>query len=382
MHLNEGQMRAYHDGKLGDRRALAHLAACARCQAQAGEISQRARNAQDHLIILTPSGAEKPVPVQVARARLAQRNTQKENLVMWQRLFQPKYRNAWAVVTALVVLVVAFSFPQVRAAADSFLGLFRVERIQVVQVGVTLDEMPEKMSNYFQVIDQTLGDQIVVETEGEGRDLADAAEASAATGYTVRLPAQPVDDELRLVYQPAGTASIQIDRQLWQGLIDEMGYDYQVPEDVDGETITLHVENTINAFYGVCALPEAEQEQIPKYDQDCTIFTQMPVPTIDAPAGVDISEVGRVFLQAFGMSAEDATAVSQQIDWASTLVVPLPEDASYAEISVDGVQATLFEDQRNGESHYTIMWMRDGMFYAQAGSGDMNLALEMVNSLE
>ena len=56
---------------------------------------------------------------------------------MWQKLFQRKYRPVWATLAVIVVLVVSLSFPQIRAVATSFLGLFRVEQIEAVEVGIS-----------------------------------------------------------------------------------------------------------------------------------------------------------------------------------------------------------------------------------------------------
>lgn len=300
---------------------------------------------------------------------------------MWQKITRPQLRPAWLALTAIVVLAVAFSFPGVRAAADSFLGFFRVQQIEAVRVGISLDDMPERMSTYFQLLDQKLGDDVDVQTEGEFREVADAAEASAAAGYTVRL-AEGMQKPRRIVYQPAGRVTIRIKRQLWQELIDGMGYDYTLPESVEGKTITVTVPDTITTTYGDCALEEADLEEISEYEQTCIILTQMPIPSIDAPPEVDISKIGQIYLQAFGMSAEDAAAAAEKIDWASTLVIPVPEGGSYAEISVDGVEGIAFKDQRSLQTNYTLMWLRGGMFYAVTGRGVFAEGIEIANSLK
>jgi hypothetical protein len=380
MHLTDGQLRAYQDGNLGDVRALEHIAGCTTCQQRAEQIGARAASVEQLLASLAPTDAEAPLPARAAQSRLEKRYLQKEQ-TMWQKISCSQQRPAWVALTAILVLAVAFSFPGVRAAADSFLGLFRVQQIEAVRVGINLDEMPERMSTYFQLLDQKLGDDVDVQTEGDFREVADAAEASAATGYTVRLP-EGVQKPRRIVFQPAGRVTIWIKRQLWQELIDGMGYDYTLPESVDGKTITVSVPDTVTTYYGDCALEEADLEEISEYEQTCIILTQMPIPSIDAPPDVDISKIGQIYLQAFGMSAEDAAAAAEKIDWASTLVIPVPEGGSYAEISVDDVDGIAFKDQRSLQTNYTLMWLRGGMFYAVTGRGVFAEGIEIVNSLE
>lgn len=380
MHLTDGQLRAYQDGNFGDVRALEHIAGCPACQQRAEKIGTRAASVEQRLASLTPTDAEVPLPARAAQSRLEKRYLQKEQ-TMWQKISRPQRRPAWVALTVIVVLAVAFSFLDVRAAADSFLGLFRVQQIEVVRVGISLDEMPERMSTYFQLLDQKLGEDVDVQTEGDFREVADAAEASAATGYTVRLP-EGLQKPRRIVYQPAGRVTIRIERQLWQELIDGMSYDYTLPESVDGKTIIVSVPDTVTTYYGDCALERADLEEISEYEQTCIILTQMPIPSIDAPPEIDISKIGQIYLQAFGMSAEDAAAAAEKIDWASTLVIPVPEGGSYAEISVDGVEGIAFKDQRSGGTNYTLMWLRGGMFYAVTGRGVFAEGIEIANSLE
>src|SRR5207237_6794089 len=46
-------------------------------------------------------------------------------------------------------------------------------------------------------------------------------------------------------------------------------------------------------------------------------------PTVTMPAGVDLAQLGRAGLRLIGMAPEQADEMSRQLDWSSTLVVPL-----------------------------------------------------------
>ena len=86
---------------------------------------------------------------------------------MWQKLFNKKYRPAWVALGVIALLALALTFPQVRAVANSFLGLFRVEQVTAVQVGISLDDFPQEMERNFTALDRMLSDQIQVERRGE-----------------------------------------------------------------------------------------------------------------------------------------------------------------------------------------------------------------------
>jgi hypothetical protein len=388
MHLTDGELRTYLDRETTDaerERFNAHLAACVECQQRLEAISRRSNQIGEQLIALAPRADEELLSTAAARARLQTRiRGQKEVNNMWNKLFSRKYRPAWVAVTLVLVLVVAFSFPQVQAIATSFLGLFRVEQIEAVEVGISLDEMPDEMERHFMAFEQLMSsDMFQVDQEGEPYDVADAAEASSATGYLVRLPAT-ISGEQRISYQPAATLRFTIDRALWQAIIDEMGYDFELPRSVDGKEVLVKVPQSVTAFYGECSHATADdiQEGVEEGLATCTMLTQMLSPTIEAPPGLDVNRIGQIFLEVLGLSPEEAARFSQDTDWSTTLVIPVPEGAKYRDVKVDGVSGTLFEDPHGKKSRYTLMWIKDGMLYALAGDSRISEVLTIANSLE
>jgi hypothetical protein len=388
MHLTDGELRTYIDRETTDgeqEHISVHLGECAECQQRLKAISMRGEQVGDRLIALAPHADEEHLSIGAARARLQSRiSVEKEVTNMWNKLFSRKYRPAWVAVTLILVLAVALSFPQVQAIATSFLGLFRVEQIEAVEVGISLDEMPDEMESQFMAFEQLLSsDTFQVDQEGEAYDVADAAEASSATGYPVRLPTS-ISGERRISYQPAATMRFTIDRALWQAIIDEMGYGFELPKSVEGKEVVVSVPQSVTTFYGDCATPAASdiQEGVEQGLATCTVFTQMPSPTIEAPPGLDVKRIGQIFLEVLGMSPEEAARFSQDTDWSTTLVIPVPEGAKYREEQVDGVSGTLFEDPHGKKSRYTLMWIKDGMFYALAGDSRISEVISIADSLE
>ena len=152
MHLSEGEIRAYQDQELPasqSRRAEAHLAGCQTCQAKASEIYTRSQRMTGQFARLQPA----PTPAShttlpALHRRLAERLEQeKENQTMQRKIFNRLPRAAWAVIGIVAVLAIAMTFAPVRALANSFLALFRVQQIRVVQIDPA--RMPQKLEVLF-----------------------------------------------------------------------------------------------------------------------------------------------------------------------------------------------------------------------------------------
>ncbi len=335
---------------------------------------------QEKLDLLTPDSTPATT---VARVRLQNRLIEKETL-MWQKVFGQKYRPAWVTLVVVSVLVISLSFPQVRAIANSFLGLFRVESIEAVNVGISLENLPDEMETQFMALDRVIGDQLRVENEVEPVEVADVAAADDLVDFVVRAPAQ-FTGEAHFMVQDATTIALTIDRDQWQTLIDGLGYtDFVLPAAADGAEVQFNIPDTVVMGIGDCEYNAANEVKVSDAQtRNCTIFSQSGAPSIEAPPGIDINRAGQIVLELLGMSAEEAKAFSSRVNWATTLVVPVPKGAEYRNVTVDGVSGVFLEDlySQQGEI-YTLMWVKDGMFYAVTGNGKLGDALHFVRSLQ
>jgi hypothetical protein len=96
-------------------------------------MSEQEENIQEVLDILgsvAPAAEDAPRPASQALATLRSRNEPRRRMgrVTWPAALLLGRRYAWATLIAVLALVVAMSFPGVRAAASDFLGLFRVQK--------------------------------------------------------------------------------------------------------------------------------------------------------------------------------------------------------------------------------------------------------------
>jgi len=388
-HLSQGELRAYLDQAADTRdhsRAAAHLATCPRCQAQARAIQVRAEGVNAHLASLDAGISQPPLPAGTARRRLAARisDSQKEKQNMWNKLTSRSLRPVWIVLAVVALLAVSMAFEPVRAVANSFLGLFRVEQIRVVEVD------PDKLSSQFadgSQFDQLLSQDTQVEEFGEPQDVANAAEASQAAGFTVRLPSE-AQGEAKLTVQPGSRATFTVDMELVKAVLQEIGQpDIKLPADLNGAKIVLDVPASVIAQYGEC-----KSEQAPPRDPDnprperiesfnCTSLVQLPSPTISAPPGLDMTAIGEAYLQILGMDKEEAHSFASNVDWTTTFVVPIPQRGTeYQDVQVDGVIGTLVWQAYRDE--YALMWVKNGILYGLSGPGDSDTALELAGSIK
>ena len=143
----------------------------------------------------------------------------------------------------------------------------------------------------------------------------------------------------------------------------------------------------MTAAYGDCPKLEDETQNDgspARLMKDCVILAQMPSPTVVAPPDLDVKQLAEIGLQFTGMTAEEAHAYSETVDWASTLIVPIPRNgASFEQVTVDGVPGNLIRRPMGDAPQYALVWVKDGIVYAIGGLGNFTAtALAMADSMQ
>ncbi|MEK6572769.1 MAG: zf-HC2 domain-containing protein [Chloroflexota bacterium] len=390
--LPENTIRSYVDHELPETEhaeAVSHLASCPDCRTRLEAASGRAGRVSAHLAALAPAPSEAPRPAQAALAQMKDKQ-RKENASMLKSIFSRRYRPAWIGLAVVASLAFALTLPPVQVWAANFLGLFRVQRIEVVEIDTTrLSEING---------DATLGERIgelfsdsfkVTKEAGEPQAVASVDEASQLAGFTVRLPGNQ-SNAPKLTVQDSTAFEFTIDRARAQAILSEAGYtDLQLPESLDGAPISVSIPASVTAAYGGCPEPdmtEAERENM-SWDElnTCVILAQIPSPTVNAPPGLDVARLAEIGLQFIGMEPEEAQKLSETVDWSTTLVVPIPRNAaSVTEVSVDGVTGTLLRRYPDDgvPDRYTLLWVKDGIISALSGFGYASAPTEIANSMK
>ena len=349
MHLTDGEIRGYIDKEIAEKdeqRIRSHLGTCGRCQTRAENLSIQGQRFDRSMAVLDPNQDESPLPANIAYTHFDKKYSGKENTNMLNRIFNRQNRFAWVALGVVAILAVAFAFPQVRAIGSSFLGLFRVEQFTVLQIDP--EELEEQLSSASQ-FEYLLAEDVQIEDFGEYQEVADAAQASDLAGFQVRLPTALVTDG-DLIVQPGAKVSYQIDLPRVQAVLNELGgSDLNLPSELDGANVSMTLPVAVSATFGDCEVSEElmaaaqfdPDEPLPDISQ-CTTLMQFPSPEISAPPGLNIAGIGEMALQVLGMSPEEAAQFSRNVDWTTTLIIPIPRfGTEYQDVSVDGVEGTL-----------------------------------------
>jgi hypothetical protein len=377
MHLNIDLLRAFIDHELPASQAEQveqHLTHCSTCRSQYETLQTRARRVKIHMDAIAPGSAEEHRSPHLALSRFTsstrKHNSRKENFqIMLTR------KPLWTALAVIAILAIALSITPVRAWASDLLSLFRVEKITVIQFDPkAAKQANEGLSVNEDAIKQIMDKNLKISEDGKLTEVATVEEAAAGAGFSPRIPAEFTN--LKLAYKPGMHASLTIDRPQMQAILDAVGADVQIPEAVNGKTVDVNVQAAIAAADG--CTPDASMADLPA---GCSVLIQLPSPTVDAPEGLDIKKTGAAMLQLLGLSADEATRLSQRIDWTTTLLLPIPTDQSIqvSDLPVDGVSGTLLiaEDQ----NMYTLLWVKDGMLYALRGQGGVENAQAIASTM-
>jgi len=387
---NEGALRAKLDRQLADEESRAidqHLAECAVCRQKLENLTADAERVQEALAALAPGPHEVLTDPPVAYARfLAQEPAESAPSSLFSRLFTAHMRPVWAGAALAAVLVACFGFAPARSWAQRVLAMLRVQKIVPIDAQA-LQGLQGSATG--KMIGQFISDNIVVTEHADKPQVAaDAAEARQLAGFQVRLVGARADAP-KIAVQGERGFQMTLNRDRLQGILDEFGRsDLVLPSSVDGALVAVHIPKLVVETYGQCPQPGKNGPQkSPDVSQlaNCVTLVEVPSPTVSVPPDLNVQQLATLALQAAGVSAQDAQALCNNVDWTSTLVLPIPGDAgSFETTTVDGVQGTLItlRGWARGLPGYSLLWVKSGIIYSLTGFGSTDQAVPLADSLE
>ena len=286
------------------------------------------------------------------------------------------FRPAFAIAAALLVVVAMFSVPAVRVSAQALLDMFRVrnfaavpfnaERMEKLQALKRGDDDPAMMAFDHQVIQEPTETRV-----------ATLAEASALAGNPVRTPGDLPDSYTlnEIEVNSEGRMRLTVDAAKLQAILQTLDLrDVRVPAGLDGQPIEVHMwplvtQSWSNARGGKLHLVQSRS------------------PEVAMRSGVDLRELGEMGLRILGLDASEARRVAGSIDWANTLVVPVPAGASsFREVTVRGnkglmVEMTRRDKDNNRRQGAVVMWNEGDQVFALSGSGSDGRLIQIAESL-
>jgi hypothetical protein len=280
---------------------------------------------------------------------------------------------------ALVALVAAlFVFPSVRASAQAMLDLFRVQKFAAVHFDA---ERAEKLHQLGEDRALMIFDhQETVRDPGEPQVVSSVDAATAAAGFRVArasyLPAGIVADTVRV--QGAGEMRLSVSEAKLRSLLDALDLrDVTVPTGLDGKVVDVRKPPMV-----------VQQFHRPSGRARATLV-QSTSPEIAVPAGLDVERLAEVGLRILGLDPSEARRVATATDWRTTLLVPVPINAStFRQVTVHGSQGLLIttsgvgsEGDRRREGTI-VLWSENGRVYGVMGTLSDRDLLQMAESVQ
>lgn len=318
--------------------------------------------------------ARRDPPAEFARKLRASLDTVSANETTGSRT--PAARWAAASVAALLIAG-AFTVPAVRAGAQAFLDLFRVVNFAAVPVD---KNRIQQLGSVKLDLPATIGKDVeVLKQPGPPRTFATQSEASAAAGMNVRLPAwTPVGYSVQsfMVSDEAAmrmTASTEKLRALLDALeIDDL----TVPDEIDGQSATIRVPPVVQVVY--------------QHKDDRLMLMQARRPEVAFPAGLDLPQLAEIALRVLGVERGEAHRFAMNIDWRTTLIIPVPTNvASFKQVDIQGNSGLLIEPtEGSGESEdgrrkgRMLLWSAGDSVFALTGSVQGPTLFEIAQSVQ
>lgn len=371
---DRGLLRAYLDDALPpEQRAevTAHLGRCSSCQESLSTL--RASAAQANALLGPPATLTDPA---AAFERLQHRiktqspRTLRRNMMQTQPWF-PARRSWLGAVGVAMAIISLLLFPPVRAAADELLQIFRVRQVVFFPVD------PERI-NQLEDLDVAVPtlfakEPTVMNTPAPPRNVASVGAASQAVGFPVRAPATLPETpaEQRITVRDRTILSMQVNVNALRQLLIIAGIDdVTLPDALGDEPITVDVGAWAAQHYA------GQGWRIELY--------QGRSPDVTLPDGVDLADLGRTGLRVLGLSADEAATISRQIDWTSTLVVPIPPQVQdVRSVTINNRDGLLVGTREENEPSWLLYWQEDDRFYVLEAHGAISAAevLAAANSL-
>ncbi|MDA8234641.1 MAG: zf-HC2 domain-containing protein [Clostridia bacterium] len=365
MCYDEGMLLAYLDGEVEPKEEEAikgHLVTCPKCRQTLAELKQNRAFTNDRLALYAQ---------ELSRQRTAGRNTGKG-----VSKIMSKYKKLVA-AAAVAGLALSLSFEPVRAAAQDFLTLFRVEKVETVAIDLNqLNQMSrvfyEKSGQPGRVDIENFG---TVSNNGKGfNKWVKLEEARKMADFELKtpqwLPFKPYPSDVHV----SGAEEIYFKLKVKNinNLLAKMEAKTLLPEGLDGKTFTLVKPNLYSFNY---------QTNDPKDSRSVNIF-QSRSPEIKVPADIDVLKLRQAILNLPMLPNELREQLASIEDWQNTLIIPDTKGET-SKVTVNGVEGVMINHGGTGAVgiNHTLIIQRDGVVTVMGGNLPKNDLLKIAESM-
>ncbi len=355
-----GALRAYLDKELPATEmadVAAHVDGCADCRIWLADLTRLDEEVRGRLRL--PEAAAPPADVALARlqspiALMPVPATTAPGMVR-----SAGARRSLSAAAIIVAALLAVSLiPSVRAAAGAFLQVFRAQSVVYVPVSNSrvqqLTHLHVDPNTLFLAKPQPVGEPAATQQAGS------LAQAGALAGFDLQTPAALPSAPTATTYaiQGQNTYQFQVNVATLRSILASLGVtDVAIPDALGQQPISV-------------VLPPTAQLHYQGKGYDITLIEGVS-PTVTLPPGVDLAQLGQAILEVYGMSPQQAAALSKQIDWRSTLVFPYPLGTTrLQQVTVNGAQGMLLTVNTGDAREAVVYWQQGSHFFVLTGQGD------------
>ena len=226
-----------------------------------------------------------------------------------------RWRPAFGAAMAAAVVVSLFLFPSVRVSAQAMLDIFRVRTFAAIEFDPARIEQLEKaeMGNPMMV----LGSPEVLKEPGEPQTVATPEAAGRLAGIDVHTPSElPKGLVLNRVWvEGAGAVRFTADATRLRALLEALEIrDLEVPQAIDGKVVSVSKPQVVFQEF------TSEKRR--------AVLIQAKSPEVSLPPGANLPQLAEIGMRVLGVEAIQARRLSRSVDWNTTLLVPVPQNAS------------------------------------------------------
>ncbi len=280
-------------------------------------------------------------------------------------------RRALIAAAAVMLVGVLLSVPGVRASVAQFVSLFRV--INVVAVPVDSSRIDRLKAEHLE-IGALIGEHVqVVQDPGAPVNFASFGDAAAAAGMALATPQWLPDNTQVIETAVVGERVMRVTANSLrlQQVMDALGInDLTVPAGLDGHVVNVRVPPVVMIRY--------EHQNARR-----TRLFQARTPQLTLPNSIDARALGEIGLRILGLAPAEAKQFANAIDWHTTLVVPVPPNAtSFQQVDIGGHRGVLIQHQpRNQSPTSTIVWSTPERVFALVSIQHVAEAMAMATSV-
>ena len=279
-------------------------------------------------------------------------------------------RRTLVIAATVIVIAGSIAVPGVRASVVQFVSLFRV--VNFVAVPVDSSRLDRLKSEQLE-IGALIGEHVeVVQDPGPPVSVASLDDAAAVSGMTLALPQWLPENTQVLETTVVGQRVVRVtaNSQRLQQVMDALGIsDLTVPPGLDGHVVTVRVPPVVMVRYD--------------HGSRRSRLYQADVPELALPEGIDLQALGEIGLRILGLAPAEARQFAHAIDWHTTLIVPVPPNASsFQQVTVGEYPGVAVQHQPRDQSPTTtIVWSTPERVFALVTLQNVQQALTMATSV-